>query len=73
MSLGSVRVRDLLHVARGRGASDLHLGTGDRPALRVDGRLIQLDAPPIDADGVAAFLHDAFAAEQRARFELHGH
>jgi twitching motility protein PilT len=73
VNLGSVRIHDLLHVARGRGASDLHLGTGDRPALRVDGRLVLLDGPPIDADGVAAFLRDAFAAAQRARFDLQGH
>ncbi|HTW83600.1 MAG TPA: PilT/PilU family type 4a pilus ATPase [Candidatus Sulfotelmatobacter sp.] len=72
MSLASVRIADLIRLARGRGASDLHLGTAERPALRVDGRLLHLEGPPLDADGMAEYLHAQFSAAQLARFDAHG-
>ncbi len=43
VSLGLVRANDLVRAARARGASDLHLGGADRPALRIDGRLIAVE------------------------------
>jgi twitching motility protein PilT len=69
MSLEAIRIRDLVRTARSRGATDLHLGGADRPALRVGGKLIALDAPPLDESGVRAFLRDALSAEQLARLD----
>jgi twitching motility protein PilT len=56
MSLAAVRLHDLIRVARARNASDVHVATGERPALRVDGQLVLLDAPPVEAAGIAEFL-----------------
>ncbi|MCB9683885.1 MAG: PilT/PilU family type 4a pilus ATPase [Alphaproteobacteria bacterium] len=51
-------MRALLDHAAERGASDLHLATGEPAVLRVDGRLLQLgDAVP-DVDGMLAALLD---------------
>ena len=72
MSLGTIRVLDLVRGARGRGATDVHFGGGDRPALRIDGRLVVVDAPPVDEGGVRAFLAGALSAEQFARLDAHG-
>ena len=45
MTLDRVRLDELVVLARGRGASDLHVGGGCAPTLRVDGRVIPLDLP----------------------------
>ncbi|HEX3464835.1 MAG TPA: PilT/PilU family type 4a pilus ATPase [Candidatus Elarobacter sp.] len=72
MSLETIRIRDLVRGARARGASDLHFGGGDRPALRVGGKLVALDAPPLDEPGVRAFLATALSAVQLARLDSDG-
>jgi twitching motility protein PilT len=54
--LGAIRISELLHNARVRAASDVHFGGGERPALRIDGRLIVLEGEPISAPAVATFL-----------------
>jgi twitching motility protein PilT len=72
MSLGAIRVRDVIRGARARGATDVHLAGGERTALRVAGRLLALDgAPPADAD-LRAYLAGVLSAEQLARLESHG-
>ncbi len=38
-SLADLRITDVLHVARARGASDIHMSPGVPPAIRVDGVL----------------------------------
>ena len=72
MSLGAIRIADLVRVARARGATDLHFGGSDRPALRIAGRLAALDAPPLDDAEVRAFLSGALAAAQLARLDTLG-
>jgi twitching motility protein PilT len=70
MSVGTVRIATLVRAARDRGASDLHFGGDDAPALRVDGRLFALEMPPIDDASIRAFLSVTLSAAQLAR--LHG-
>ncbi|MEA2718508.1 MAG: twitching motility protein PilT, partial [Candidatus Eremiobacteraeota bacterium] len=72
MSLGTIRIYDLVRGARARGATDLHFGGGDRPALRLDGRLAALDTPPVDEPDARAFLAAALSAEQLARLDTCG-
>jgi twitching motility protein PilT len=72
MSLGTIRIHDLVRGARARGATDLHFGGGDRPALRIDGRLIALDVPPVEQPDARAFLTSALAPEQLARLDARG-
>ncbi|MEA2665627.1 MAG: twitching motility protein PilT, partial [Candidatus Eremiobacteraeota bacterium] len=72
MNLGLIRIQDLIRAARGRGATDLHFGGGERPALRVGGRLVSADSPPVGEDAVRAFLAGAVSAEQAARLDERG-
>ncbi|GAC1577764.1 MAG: type IV pilus twitching motility protein PilT [Candidatus Elarobacter sp.] len=72
MSLGAVRIHDLVLGARGRSATDVHFGGGDRPAVRIDGRLVAIDAPPVDETAVRAFLAETMGAEQVARLDARG-
>ncbi len=72
MSLALIRVADLLRAARARGATDLHFGGDDRPALRVDGRLARLDAPALDEAAVRAFLADALTPDQLRHLDAAG-
>lgn len=72
MSLDAVRIADLIRAARGRGATDVHFGGDDRPALRLAGRLLIAEAPPIDERAVRAFLAGALGDEQLARLDARG-
>jgi twitching motility protein PilT len=58
MSVERIRIDDLLALARSRGASDLHLGGDAAPALRVDGRLVVLDVPPVEPAALDAFVRE---------------
>ncbi|HEX3549673.1 MAG TPA: ATPase, T2SS/T4P/T4SS family, partial [Candidatus Elarobacter sp.] len=72
MSLGAIRVHELIRAARSRGATDLHFGGDERPAMRIDGRLVLADAPgPHDAV-VREFVAAAFSPAQIARLDDHG-
>ena len=72
MSLGAIRVRELLRAARGRGATDLHLGAGERPTLRVGSRLVSLEGPALAEADLRAFLTATLSAEQVARLDRAG-
>ncbi len=41
--MGVYQVWETLRLARERGASDVHLASGEPPAIRIDGRLVRLD------------------------------
>ena len=69
MTLAPVRLADVLRSARARGASDVHLGGGERPVLRIDGRLTTLDVAPLDHDGLRAFVAAIFTRDQLARLD----
>jgi len=72
VSLGTIRIADLVRSARARGATDLHFGGADRPALRIDGRLAALDMPPVAEGETRAFLVAALSAAQFARLDARG-
>ena len=63
MSLDLIRLRELVALARARNATDLHAGAGDVPRLRIDGRIVRLDVPPVGGDALAAFFAECYAPE----------
>ena len=69
MSLAVVRIHELVRTARGRGATDVHFGGGERPALRIDGHLVFVESAPPDVPAVRAFLADALSNDQLARLD----
>ncbi|MEW6545290.1 MAG: type IV pilus twitching motility protein PilT [Bacillota bacterium] len=65
-------MNDLLRHAVARGASDLHLGAGLPPVLRVDGRLERTSLPDLSPEQVRGFVDEVTTPEQRAQFESRG-
>jgi twitching motility protein PilT len=65
-----VAIAELLKRVLDEGASDLHLTVGARPALRVHGRLQQLeDFPVLAPDEVRAMVYSILTQRQRDRLE----
>ena len=58
----------LLQEITNRRASDLLLTTGAPPLLRIDGALVPLDAPPLDADDTERIVLSILGPEVTARF-----
>ena len=52
-----------------RGASDLHLTAGSPPMVRVSGRLVALDYPPLSAQLTRETVYSILTNDQRQRLE----
>ena len=62
----------LLHLfdeASARKASDIHLATGERPRIRVDGALVALEEPALDRDTMSEILRSFLSADAIIRLE----
>ena len=59
---------DLLRLTKERQASDLHLTVGVPPTMRIHGRLVKVDAPPLTRAAIDQMLTDLLTDTQRARF-----
>jgi twitching motility protein PilT len=65
-----INLNDLLVMVLDRGASDLHLTTGARPAIRLNGELVQIDEQPILTPPVIQrVMYAALTQRQREKFE----
>jgi twitching motility protein PilT len=62
-------ITELLILTRDRDASDLHLTVGTPPSLRIHGKLVRLDYPPLTAVSLHEMLYDVLTDEHKARFE----
>src|SRR5207247_8638444 len=58
----------LLREAAGKGASDLHLSSGEPPMLRVHGDLVRTEHPALTPDNVNALVNTVMNERQRAHF-----
>jgi twitching motility protein PilT len=68
--MGSMNIDDILRAAVRVGASDVHIGTGRHPILRVEGKLTPVkNAPKLTADDVRDMAHQMMNPAQRERFE----
>ncbi len=62
-------IDELLRLMAARGASDLHLKPTRQPLLRIDGRLVALDAEPLRRGEIGRMLKDVLQPHQKARLE----
>jgi twitching motility protein PilT len=60
---------ELLCESLERNASDLHLGAGEPPALRVHGDLVRCERPALTAPEVAELVYSIMSVEQRQHFD----
>ncbi len=61
-------MEDLLREAAEKGASDLHLSTGEPPMLRVNGDLVRTEHTALSAENVTALVDSIMNETHRARF-----
>jgi twitching motility protein PilT len=60
---------DFLKTMIEKGASDLHITTGSPPRLRVDGKLIPIDHPPLTPADTKALCYSVLTDAQKHKFE----
>lgn len=70
MTLASVRLAEVIRVARGRSASDIHLSAGRPPVFRVDGELQAQAAPPLESEELTAIAFGVL--DERSKAQLAG-
>lgn len=64
-----LELRELMILAQGRNASDLHLAAGHAPTIRLDGRIFQLEEPPMEGDTLRRIIEALVGARGMARLE----
>jgi len=62
-------IRELLKLTMEMGASDLHLTENTPPVLRIDGRLIRTDFPPLTREDTKRLVYSILNDIQRETFE----
>src|ERR1051325_1305468 len=62
-------ITQLLHFALNEGASDLHLSSGEPPALRIHGDVKRLDSAPLSRDEVHNMAFDVMSDLNRKLFQ----
>src|SRR5512137_2730682 len=62
-------IYDLLKIMIEKGASDLHITTASPPRLRVDGKLVPLDHPPLTPVETKSLCYSILTDAQKHKFE----
>ncbi|HHN64104.1 MAG TPA: type IV pilus twitching motility protein PilT [Nitrospirae bacterium] len=60
---------DFLKMMIEKGASDLHITTGSPPRLRIDGKLMEIDHPPLSPADTKTLCYSILTDAQKHRFE----
>ena len=64
-----MEIAELLKMTVEQGASDLHLAVGRPPVFRIDGRLINADAPPLSSADTRRMVYGVLTDLQKQKFE----
>jgi len=62
-------IEQLLNLVYEKQASDMHISVGLPPIIRIDGKLIRVDHPPLTKDMVEKIIFDMLSNEQRRILE----
>jgi twitching motility protein PilT len=62
-------ISEILAFANEKGASDLHISSGEPPIVRIDGDIQKVDMPSLPKDEVHSMLYDILNDQQRRIFE----
>ncbi|MBU1699987.1 MAG: PilT/PilU family type 4a pilus ATPase [Candidatus Eisenbacteria bacterium] len=63
------RIDSIFKLVNEQGASDLHVGAGSQPRLRVYGEIHPIDSPPMDDNQVRELVYEILTSEQTKLFE----
>ncbi|MBL7151651.1 MAG: type IV pilus twitching motility protein PilT [Candidatus Omnitrophica bacterium] len=64
-----MEIRELLLLCIKKGASDLHITSGEPPILRIDGRLYRTEFPPLDKAELKKIIYEILTNSQKETFE----
>ena len=64
-----VQIHEMLTFAVEHGASDIHLSSGEVPAVRIDGEIKRLDLEPLTTDDAKRMAYSVMNAKQKTIFE----
>ena len=67
--MAGVTLHQLLKTMVERGGSDLHITTNSPPQIRIDGKLVPLDMPPLTAPETKQLAYSVLTDAQKHRFE----
>ncbi|MEO8216377.1 MAG: type IV pilus twitching motility protein PilT [Acidobacteriota bacterium] len=67
--MAQVTLHQLLKTMVERGGSDLHITTNSPPQIRIDGKLVPLDLPPLNASETKQLAYSVLTDAQKHRFE----
>mgnify|MGYP003964753553 FL=1 len=62
-------IKSYFDLAIGKGASDLHLVSGERPTLRVDGNLVDIEDKDLPEKELETGLLSLLSAEQKKKYQ----
>lgn len=62
-------IEQLLNLVFAKKASDLHISVGLPPIIRIDGKLLRVDHPPLTKDDVEKIIYSMLSSEQRRTLE----
>lgn len=64
-----MEISELLIACTQNNASDLHLSSGNPPIMRIDGDVLPLNMPPLDAHTVKELVYSIMTEQQRSDYE----
>src|SRR6058998_1871714 len=64
-----VTLHQLLKTLVDQGGTDLHITTNSPPQIRIDGRLVPLQLPPLNAAETKQIVYSVLTDNQKHRFE----
>lgn len=67
--MSQVRIHEMLTFAVQHKASDIHLGAGEIPSVRIDGDVRRLDLEPLSPDDARRMAYSIMNEKQKSRFE----
>lgn len=66
-----MEISELLRLTLERNASDLHIAVGRPPVIRIDGRLVNVDAPTLTPADTRRLIYGVLTDLQKQKFEEH--
>ena len=67
--MGQIRIHEMLTFAVQHKASDIHLGAGEIPSVRIDGEVRRLDLEQLNIDDARRLAYSIMNEKQKSRFE----
>lgn len=67
--MGQIRIHEMLNFAVQHKASDIHLGAGEIPSVRIDGEVRRLDLDQLNIEDARRLAYSIMNEKQKSRFE----